>query len=331
VTNRQIVLKSRPVGEPVATDFELIEGPIPEPEAGQFVAQNIYLGLAPAARLRMSEGASYAAPTPLGSVVYGQSAGIVVASRNDRFQVGDKVVVTDGGWQDYTLTDGALATKVDEGKAPLASWLGVLGVSGQTAYGGLLLHGRPKPGETVVVSAASGAVGGAVGQIARIKGCRVIGIAGGAKKCAFVRETLGFDDCVDHRAAAFDAALRAACPNGVDVYFDNVGGAVRDAVFPLMNDFGRIVVCGLIAEYNSTTTRAGPDWFPILTRRLTIRGFLMRDHADIQPRFIEDVSGWLADRRIVAREDITRGLHRAPEAFIAMLLGRNFGKSLVEL
>jgi NADPH-dependent curcumin reductase CurA len=248
MTNRRIVLKSRPVGEPAASDFELIEGPIPEPAAGQFVAKNIYLGLAPAARLRMSEGASYAAPTPLGSVVYGQSAGIIIASRNERFQVGDKVVVTDGGWQDYTLTDGALATKVDESKAPLASWLGILGVSGQTAYGGLLLHGQPKSAETVVVSAASGAVGGAVGQIARIKGCRVIGIAGGEKKCAFVKETLGFEACVDHRATGFDATLREACAGGVDVYFDNVGGAVRDAVFPLMNNFGRIVVCGLIAE-----------------------------------------------------------------------------------
>ncbi|MGF7159269.1 hypothetical protein FHS85_000888 [Rhodoligotrophos appendicifer] len=328
--NRQIVLKARPVGLPKPSDFELLRAPVPEPASGQFVTRNTYLGLAPAARIRMSDGDSYAPPTPLGSVIYGQTAGTVVSSRHAGFAIGEKVVITDGGWQDYSLSDGSTATKIDEAKAPLTHWLGSLGVSGLTAYIGLLVHGRPQPGETVIVSAAAGAVGSMAGQIARIKGCRVVGIAGGDRKCAYVRDELGFDDCIDYRSEDFTTALAAACSSGADIFFDNVGGQVRNAVMPRMNLFGRIVVCGMISEYNGAST-AGPSWFPILTQRLTIRGFLMRDHMDHQPQFIDDVSHWLQEDRIVMREDIAEGLESAPCAFLRMLQGQNFGKTLVRL
>jgi NADPH-dependent curcumin reductase CurA len=328
--NRQVVLKSRPRGVPATADFELREAPVPTVGAGEFLVAHSHLGLAPAARIRMSEGRSYADPTPLGCVVYGQAAGRVVASRHEHFAVGDVVVVSDGGWQEYSISTGATATKVTAPDIPLTVWLGALGVSGLTAYVGLLDIGKAKADETVVVSAASGGVGSVVGQIARIKRCRVVGIAGGQEKCAHVHDDLGFEACVDYRAAGFAQALDKACPDGIDVYFDNVGGMVRDAVIPRMNLFGRVVVCGMISEYNSGPA-AGPSWFPILTKRLTVRGFLMRDHLDRKRAFEREMADWYRAGLLRVREDVVAGLEQAPAAFIGMLEGRNFGKTIVKL
>jgi NADPH-dependent curcumin reductase len=328
--NRQIVLKSRPAAMPALDNFALVERPVPEPADGQFLVRHLWMSLDPYMRGRMSDAKSYAKPVGVGEVMAAGTVGEVVRSRRDGFAAGDMVQLY-GGWQDYALSNGAGATKLDPAAAPIQYALGVLGMPGMTAYCGLLEIGRPRPGETVVVAAASGAVGSLVGQIAKIKGARAVGIAGGERKVAHVKGALGFDDCVDHRAPDLASALARACPNGIDVYFENVGGAVQDAVWPLLNDFARVPLCGLIAQYNDTTPRPGPAFVTILRRRLTVRGFIVSDFAAKAAEFRADMAQWLAEGRVKYREDVVEGLEHAPEAFIGLLHGRNFGKLLVKI
>jgi hypothetical protein len=328
--NRQIVLRSRPTGAPSTDNFELVEGSVPEPGEGEILVRHSWMSLDPYMRGRMSDAKSYAKPVALGEVMTAGTVGEVVKSRTPKFREGE-IVQLQGGWQDYAVSDGRGVRKVDPGAAPVSTALGVLGMPGMTAYCGLLEIGKPKPGETVVVSAASGAVGAVVGQVARIKGARAVGVAGGAAKCRYVKEELGFDACVDHRASDFPAQLDRACPQGVDVYFENVGGAVQEAVWPLLNDFARIPVCGLIAQYNDTTPRPGPNFFTVLRKRLAIRGFIVWDFADKEPDFRRDVAQWIRDGKLKYREDVVEGLENAPAAFLGLLEGKNFGKLVVKL
>jgi NADPH-dependent curcumin reductase CurA len=328
--NRQILLKSRPDGAPSLANFELVERPAPEPRDGEVLMRTRYLSLDPYMRGRMSAAKSYAKPVEVGEPMVGGTVGQIVASRHARFAVGD-IVMGYGGWQDYALSNGAGLRKLDPAAAPVTTALGVLGMPGMTAYAGLLEIGQPKPGESVAVAAASGAVGSVVGQIARIKGCRAVGIAGGPDKCRFVVEELGFDACVDHRAADFARQLEAACPAGIDVYFENVGGAVQQAAWPLLNDFARIPVCGLIAQYNAAAPMPGPDMFSVLRKRLTLRGFIVWDFAARQADFLRDVGEWVRSGRLKYREDVVEGLENAPSAFLGLLQGKNFGKLLVKV
>jgi NADPH-dependent curcumin reductase CurA len=334
-TARRIVLASRPVGEPKPSDFRLEEFAIPQPGPGELLLRTKWLSLDPYMRGRMSDAPSYAKPVGVGQVMEGGTVNEVVASNNDKYAVGD-IVLAHTGWQTHALSKGAGLRKLDPAVAPVSTALGVLGMPGMTAYTGLLEIGQPKEGETVVVSAASGAVGSVVGQIARIKGARAVGVAGGPDKCRYVRDELGFDACVDHRAADFPEQLKAACPKGVDVYFENVGVPVFDTVLPLFNPFARIPVCGLIAQYNMTELPPGPDRVPLLlrntlTKRLTFRGFIVTDFAAKFPDFIRDVPQWIAQGRIKYREDIAEGLENAPQTFIGLLKGKNFGKQLVRI
>ncbi len=334
-TNRRIVLASRPNGAPVPANFRLETVPVPEPGDGQVVLRTIWLSLAPYMFWRMRDEKSYAPPVAVGDVMVGATVGEVVASRHADFAPGD-LALGGGGWQEFAALDGASLRKVDRTWGPTSLCLNVLGGNGLTAYAGLLDIGRPKPGETVVVAAASGGVGSLVGQIARIKGARAVGIAGGAEKCAFVREELSFDACLDHRNPTFAADLAAACPNGIDVYFENVGGAVWEAVLPLLNDFARIPVCGLIAQYAATEAPPGPNQVPavmraVLSKRLTLRGFISSDYAAMYDAFFANALAWVRDGKLRYREDITEGLENAPQALLSMLSGRNFGKVLVRV
>jgi NADPH-dependent curcumin reductase CurA len=297
--------------------------------------RNRLLSLDPYMRGRMSAAKSYAEPVAIGAPMVGATVSEVVASRHPDFHEGD-VVTAFGGWQDFAVTKGQGLRKLDPEAAPVSTALGVLGMPGMTAYTGLLTIGQPKAGETVVVAAAAGPVGSLVGQIAKLKGARAVGIAGGPEKCAYLTDVLGFDAAVDHRTDDLPGALAAACPGGIDVYFENVGGAVFDAVLPLLNDFARIPVCGLVSGYNLTELPPGPDRSPvvmraILTKRLTLRGFIVWDFADQEEEFLSEVGTWLRDGRIKHREDIVDGLEAAPEAFIGLLKGRNFGKMLVRI
>ncbi len=334
--NRRVLLNTRPKGAPRTDDFRLDERDIVQPTAGQVLTQTLYLSLDPYMRGRMSDAPSYAAPVALGEVMVGGTVSRVVASQNTGFSEGD-LVLGFGGWQQYELSDGKGLTRLDAGLAEPHLALGVLGMPGFTAYMGLLDIGQPQSGETVVVAAASGAVGSAVGQIAKLKGCRVIGIAGGADKCGYVVDELGFDACIDHRSADLPAQLATACPKGIDVYFESVGGAVFDAVMPLLNARARVPVCGMIAGYNATSLPPGPDRLGllmgmILRKRIKMQGFIIFD--DYGPRFGEfyaQMSAWVKDGRIKHREDIVDGLDRAPEAFIGLLEGKNFGKLIVKV
>jgi NADPH-dependent curcumin reductase len=334
-TAQRIVLVSRPVGEPKPSDFRLEDLPRPEAGPGQLLLRTLWLSLDPYMRGRMSDAPSYAKPVGIGEVMEGGTVSEVLASKSDGFAPGD-IVMGRTGWQSHAVAEGRAVRKVDRSLAPISTALGVLGMPGLTAYAGLLEIGQPKAGETVVVAAASGAVGSVVGQIARIKGARAIGIAGGQRKCRFVVEELGFDACVDHRAPDFAEQLTRFCSGGIDVYFENVGGAVFQAVFPLLNPFARIPVCGLIAHYNETELPPGPDRVPqlmraVLTKRLTIRGFIVTDFAAREPDFLRDVATWIRERRIQYREDVVEGLARAPRALIGLLRGENFGKVLVRV
>jgi NADPH-dependent curcumin reductase CurA len=331
--NRRIVLASRPQGRPSAADFRLEEAPVPEPGPGQVLCRTIYLSLDPYMRGRMSDAASYAKPVQIGQVMEGGTVGQVVRSNLDGVAPGD-FLLGRGGWQEYALFGAGEARRIDPDLAPISTALGALGMPGQTAYTGLREIGKPKAGETLVVAAASGPVGSMVGQIAKIRGCRVVGIAGSEAKCAYVRDELGFDACLDHRAEGFEDALSAACPDGIDIYWENVGGRVFEAVLPLLNEFARVPVCGLISWYNATELPPGPDRTPLLlrrtlVRRLTVRGFIVWDFdpGDFQ----REVGVWIKAGRIRYREDIRDGLENAPEAFIGLLQGANFGKLLVRL
>lgn len=333
--NRRIVLASRPIGEPKASDFRLESVPIPAIKEGEVLLKTKFFSLDPYMRGRMNSGKSYASPQEIGEVMGGGSVSEVVATACADYNVGD-VVQTHGGWQEYTVVKGSGLTRVDPAAAPISTSLGILGMPGMTAYTGLLTIGAPKEGETLVVAAASGAVGAAVGQIGKIKGCRVVGIAGGAAKCKYLIEELGFDAAVDHYDADMDAKLAAACPSGIDVYFENVGGKVWQAVLPLLNPFSRVPVCGLIAHYNDVEVPPGPDGTPalfraILTKRLTLRGFIVSDFADQAPAFHRDMSAWIASGQVKYKEDVTIGIENAPEAFIGLLKGKNFGKLVVKV
>ncbi|MFL6817282.1 MAG: NADP-dependent oxidoreductase [Bradyrhizobium sp.] len=331
---KRVVLVSRPVGEPKSSNFRIEDAAVPSPGEGQVLLRNIWLSLDPYMRGRMSEGPSYVPPVPVGGVMEGGTVSEVIASKNPDFAEGD-VVLSRAGWQTHALSDGKGLTRIDPKLGPVSTAVGVLGMPGMTAYTGLLDIGKPQAGETVVVAAASGAVGSAVGQIARIKGARAVGIAGGKEKCDYVKRELGFDDCVDHRDPNLASKLREACPKGIDVYFENVGGAVFEAVYPLLNAFARIPVCGLIAQYNETEASV-PKWAPslmrtVLTKRLTIRGFIVSDFAARHAEFLRDMSQWVREGKVKYREFVTEGLDSAPAAFIGMLKGANFGKQLVRV
>jgi NADPH-dependent curcumin reductase CurA len=334
-TNRRIILAARPVGEPKPGDFSLVEAPIPTPGPGEMLLRTIYLSLDPYMRGRMSDAKSYAAPVKIGDAMVGGTVNEVVASNLPGFKPGD-IVEGNSGWQEYALSAGTGVRVIDRTLGPISTAVGVLGMPGMTAYTGLLNIGKPQAGETVVVAAASGAVGSLVGQIAKLKGARAIGIAGGREKCDYVVRELGFDACVDHRSPTLAQDLKAACPKGVDVYFENVGGEVWNAVLPLFNPFARIPVCGLIAHYNATSLPEGPNMVPalmrsVLSNRLTLRGFIVYDFADQQGQFLRDVSGWLKEGKVSHREDIVEGLENAPTAFIGLLKGKNFGKLVVRV
>ncbi|AMY01683.1 NADP-dependent oxidoreductase [Mesorhizobium ciceri] len=333
-SNTRIVLAARPQGRPKPDDFRIETVDVVQPGEGELLLQILYLSLDPYMRGRMNATKSYARPVDVDGVMEGGTVARVVISRHPEFTEGD-IVLSHSGWQSFALSDGVGLRKLDPAAAPITTALGVLGMPGFTAYAGLLTIGQPKPGETVVVAAASGAVGSAVGQIARIKGARAVGIAGGADKCAFVRDELGFDAVVDHRADDFAEQLKAACPGGIDIYFENVGGPVWDAVFPLLNEFARVPVCGLMAQYN-VIADAGVDRLPVLMqqvlhRSLTIRGFIQREFVDQRPAFYREMAEWISSGRVRYREDIVDGIENAPQAFLGLLDGKNFGKLIVRI
>ena len=328
--NRQVRLKSRPTGEPSAANFELADAPVPEAKDGEVLRRTIYMSLDPYMRGRMSDAKSYATPVKIGDVMGAHTVSEVIESKNPAFKKGDFVTGYDG-WQSYGVSPGKELRKLDPKAAPISTAIGVLGMPGMTAFVGLMDIGQPKPGETVVVSAASGAVGSVVGQLAKVKGCRAVGIAGSADKCKYVVEELGFDACINYKTDDLVPALKAACPNGVDIYFENVGGKIFEAILRVLNDFARIPLCGLISEYNATANTPGPNLRPLLVHRALIKGFIVSDHNDRAPAFIQEVAPLVASGRIKFREDIVEGLDNAPEAFIGLLTGKNFGKLMVRV
>jgi NADPH-dependent curcumin reductase CurA len=334
--NRQIQLASRPVGAPTAANFNLAQTAVPTVGSGQMLLRTVYLSLDPYMRGRMSDAASYAASVTVGEPMVGATVCRVESSQNDKFAVGDWVLAYTG-WQDFAVSDGTGLTKLDPKMGRPSYALGVMGMPGFTAYMGLLDIGAPKAGDTVVVAAATGAVGSVVGQIAKLKGCRVVGIAGGADKCRSAVQELGFDACIDHHRDDLAAQLAAACPKGIDVYFENVGGKVFDAVLPLLNTSARVPVCGLIAHYNATSLPEGPDRTSVLmrtllTKRIRMQGFIIfDDYGHRYPEFAKEMGQWLAAGKIKFREDIVDGLENAPQAFIGLLEGKNFGKLIVRV
>ena len=334
--NHQWLLASRPQGEPTPANFRFVETPVPEPADGQVLVRHHYLSLDPYMRGRMDEGKSYAAPQPLDQVMIGGTVGEVIASRDAHFNVGDRVVSM-GGWQEYAIVDasqrGALH-KVDTTRIPLAAYLGAVGMPGVTAWVGLAQIIAPKAGETVVVSAAAGAVGSAVGQLAKVRGCRAVGLAGGPDKCRYVTEELGFDACIDYKQhpdlKSLSRALKQACADGIDGAFENVGGLMLDAVMLRSNAFARIAVCGMIAGYNGEPLpMANPAL--ILINRLKVQGFIVSDHLPLWPQAQKELGTLVVAGKLKYRETIAQGLASAPEAFIGLLKGRNFGKQLVKL
>jgi NADPH-dependent curcumin reductase CurA len=328
--NRQVLLARRPQGTVMEDDFRIVDAPIVPPGEGEVLVKNEWLSLDPYMRGRMNDVKSYVPSVQLGEVMVGQTVGEVVESRDARFAPGDKVL-TPSGWQLYGTSSGTELTKVDTRRAPASYYLGLLGMPGFTAWFGLFEIGKPKPGETVVVSAASGAVGSVVGQLAKIRGCRVVGIAGGAAKCDYVVRELGFDACVDHRRGSLQDDLRAACPKGVDVDFENVGGAVLDTLFALMNRFSRIVICGLVAEYNSTEPYGYRRLRSVLVNRIHMQGMIVFDWKDRYGEALAGLATHLAAGKLKYRESVVDGIDNAPKGLIALLRGENFGKQLVKL
>jgi len=331
-THRQIRLAARPTGYPTDSDFRMVESTVPEPGPGEFLVRVVYLSLDPYMRGRMSDAPSYVPPVTVGDVMEGGTVGEVVRSNHPGFGVGD-VVEARLGWQEYAVSSGKGVRKIDATAAPISTALGVLGMPGLTAYFGLLEVAQPKAGETVVVSAAAGAVGGVVGQIAKLKGCRAVGLAGSEAKVRYVTEKLGYDAGINYRTAPdLDDALRAACPGGIDVYFDNVGGRITEAVSRHVNMFARFAVCGLISQYNLTEPELAPrnERF-VLVNRVRIQGFLVFDFAARYKEGLAQLTEWLRQGRLRYREDIVEGLERAPRALTDLLQGRNFGKMLVRV
>ena len=328
--NRQVLLKRRPEGMPTPGDFDIVDAPLPEPKAGEVLLRGIYLSLDPYMRGRISGVRSYAKPTEIGDVIEGRVVGQVVRSNHPDFREGD-YAAGGYGWQLYSAVPGNGLLKLDPAEAPISTALGILGMPGMTAYIGLSDIGQPKAGETIVVSAASGAVGAVAGQLAKRQGARIVGIAGGADKCRYVKDELGFDAALDHHGPDLGAALDAACPKGIDVYFENVGGAVQQAVFPRLSDFGRVVMCGMVSEYNDVEPRSGPNLMATVRKRLKIQGFIVSDQRQRFGEYRAVAAPLLRSGELKYREDIVEGLDRAPEAFIGLLQGRNFGKLLVKL
>jgi NADPH-dependent curcumin reductase CurA len=327
--NHQIVLASRPNGAVSPANFRLVEARLAPLADGQLRVRVHYLSLDPYMRMRMNDEKSYAPPQALGAVMVGGTVGDVVESRHPGFAVGEKIVGP-LGWQEYGTSDGAGLRKVDDTRIPLSAYLGAVGMPGVTAWIGLNQICAPKPGETVVVSAASGAVGSVVGQLAKLKGCRVVGIAGGPEKCAYVTGTLGLDACIDYKSAAWQADLAAATPAGIDAYFENVGGVILDAVLARMNAFGRIALCGMIAGYDGAPLPlANPRL--ILTARLKIEGFIVSERPAYWPAALAELAALVAEHKLQFRESVAIGLASAPAAFIGLLKGENFGKQLVKL
>ncbi|EJT1340213.1 NADP-dependent oxidoreductase [Vibrio vulnificus] len=334
-TNRQIVLASRPVGAPTAENFALTQSDIPTPAQGELLLRSVYLSLDPYMRGRMSDAKSYAEPVGIDEVMVGGTVCQVEVSNHAEFEVGEWVLAYTG-WQDYAISNGEGLIKLGKQPSHPSYALGVMGMPGFTAYMGLLDIGQPKEGDTLVVAAATGAVGSMVGQIGKLKGCRVIGIAGGEEKCQFAKDTLGFDECIDHKAADFAEQLAKVCHNGIDIYFENVGGKVFDAVMPLLNTGARIPLCGLISQYNATSLPEGPDRMSmlmaqLLIKRIKMQGFIIfDDYGHRYGEFAADMTQWLAQGKIHYREHLVQGLENAPDAFIGLLEGKNFGKMVVQ-
>ncbi|HDY7475572.1 TPA: NADP-dependent oxidoreductase [Vibrio vulnificus] len=334
-TNRQIVLASRPVGAPTTENFALTQSDIPTPAQGEMLLRSVYLSLDPYMRGRMSDAKSYAEPVGIDEVMVGGTVCQVEASNHAEFEVGEWVLAYTG-WQDYAISNGEGLIKLGKQPSHPSYALGVMGMPGFTAYMGLLDIGQPKEGDTLVVAAATGAVGSMVGQIGKLKGCRVIGIAGGEEKCQFAKDTLGFDECIDHKAADFAEQLAKVCHNGIDIYFENVGGKVFDAVMPLLNTGARIPLCGLISQYNATSLPEGPDRMSmlmaqLLIKRIKMQGFIIfDDYGHRYGEFAADMTQWLAQGKIHYREHLVQGLENAPDAFIGLLEGKNFGKMVVQ-
>lgn len=334
--NQQILLDNRPEGEAKASNFKLVETDTPALADGQVLVRHHFMSLDPYMRGRMNESKSYAQPQPLGQVMQGGTVGEIVESRNPRFAVGDKVVGF-GGWQQYSVVDGNLPgvlRKVDTSQVPLSHYLGAVGMPGVTAWYGLVKIIAPKAGETLVVSAASGAVGSAFGALGKARGCRVVGIAGGPDKCTYVKDELGFDDCIDYKVhgdvKSLSAALKTACPDGIDGYFENVGGMVMDAVMLRTNAFARIALCGMIAGYDGAPLpMANPSL--LLINRIKLEGFIVSEHMEVWPEALAELGSLVASGKLRPRESIAQGLAAAPEAFLGLLKGRNFGKQLVQL
>lgn len=327
--NHEIRLAARPVGFPKDSDFELAETPIPSPGDGEVLVRNVYMSVDPYMRSRMAERKSYAPSFKVGDPMTGGAVGQVVESRSDALAVGDWVNSMNG-WREYYVADGGSLMKIDPALAPVSKALGVLGLTGFTAYVGLLDLGQPKEGETVFVSAAAGAVGSVVGQLAKLRGCRVVGSAGSPEKVAHLRE-IGYDEGFDYKRESPADALDRLCPDGIDVYFENVGGDHLEAALPRMRTFGRIVVCGLIAQYNDTELQPGPSLVPLLTSRVTIRGFIVSDHFDRLADFLRDMSGWYREGKVTDEETVVDGIENAPAAFMGLLRGENRGKMLVKV
>ncbi|WP_318463695.1 NADP-dependent oxidoreductase [Photobacterium leiognathi] len=334
--NRQVLLASRPVGAPQPTDFTLNQTEIPTPDQGEILLKTKYLSLDPYMRGRMSDKKSYAEPVAIGDVMVGGTVCQVEQSNHPDFTVGEWVLAFTG-WQDYATSNGEGLIKLGMNPTHPSYALGVMGMPGFTAYMGLLDIGQPKSGDTIVVAAATGAVGSMVGQIGKLKNCRVVGIAGGKEKCDYAKSILGFDECIDHHAADFAEQLSQACANGIDVYYENVGGKVFDAVLPLLNTGARIPLCGLISQYNATSLPEGPDRMnmlmgQLLVKRIKMQGFIIfDDYAHRYDEFAQDMSQWLAEGKIHYREDCVEGLENAPQAFIGLLEGNNFGKLVVKV
>ena len=327
--NRQILLVSRPQGAASVDNFKLVETPLEPLAEGQVRVRNHFLSLDPYMRSRMDDSKSYAASQPLNEVMIGGTVGEVVESKNPKFAIGDKVVGS-YGWQEFGTSDGKGLRKVDDTHIPLSTYLGPVGMPGVTAWLGLNKIIAPKTGETVVVSAASGAVGSVVGQLAKAAGCRAVGIAGGADKCRYVTETLGFDACIDYKAGNLHDDLKAALPNGADGYFENVGGEILDAVLSRMNAFGRIALCGMIASYDGSPMPLKKPAL-LLTQRLKVQGFIVSESPEVWPEALTQLGGLVAQKKLQYRETIAQGLENAPEAFLGLLKGKNFGKQLVKL
>ena len=328
--NHQILLKSYPIGAPTANDFSLVETAIPELAAGEVLNRTIYLSLDPYMRGRMSDTESYAPPVKLGSVMVGSTVSQVVKSNDPRFSVGEFVVGYDG-WESYAIAKAETLRRLDPKQLPISAALGIAGMPGMTAYFALLDIGKPQPGETVVVSAAAGAVGAIVGQIAKIKGCRAVGIAGSDEKCTYVVDELGFDACINRRTQNLTSALKTACPDGIDIYVDHTAGPILEAVLQQINLGARIPLVGLISQYNAETLPPGPNLMPLLVKRALIKGFLVGDYLGRQAEFLHDISQWLHAGKLKYKEDVVNRLENAPHAFLGLLQGANFGKLIVRV